>query len=118
MIEFQSWRQASPYLKISMGEDAAYFKQAIETGECKAWRLNHGKAYMITREEGAELVVCCLEGSGIHQVAPLIINIAKNAGFKGIRYHSKRAGMGRILQRYGFEEVERVYKVGLKDGRS
>jgi len=106
-----TWDEISLHVTESMRGEEAYFSEAIKQGECQAWRFNTTDIWMITRSEKNELVICCIEGKGLNQVAPQIIEVAKQGGFESIRFHTKRPALGRILARHGFNERERIYSL-------
>jgi len=108
-----AWDEIAPHVTKSMRGDEAYFCEAIKRGECQAWRFSLSNIWMITRSENKELVICCIEGEGLNQVAPQIIEVAKQGGFESIRFHTKRPALGRILARFGFNERERIYSLEL-----
>tara|TARA_R110001599_G_scaffold287356_2_gene489911 strand:+ start:6188 stop:6532 length:345 start_codon:yes stop_codon:yes gene_type:complete len=108
-----TWGEISPHVKSAMCGDDSYFEKAIESGQCQAWKFSNSDLWMITRSEGEELVVCCLEGSGLKDAAPQIIRAAAVGGFEKIRFHTKRPGLGKMLSGFGFEEFERIYKLEL-----
>lgn len=97
------------------GADLQEILVEIRQGRAEAWKVDGGMAWMVTRIErhatGRELVVMCLEGAGLHTLVPQIIERARGYGMTGIRAHSSRPGMGRMLARHGLGEVERVYRV-------
>lgn len=105
--------EIAPHIQQSAAEDLPVILTEIEQGECEAWRVDQGKAYMVTRIEHPELVVVCLEGRGLRQIAPDIIARARRLGLRSIRFHTSRPGMGRVMQAFGFTEAERVYRTRL-----
>ena len=108
-----TWGEISPHVKKSMLRDDHYFEKAISSGECQAWQFLESDLWMITRSEGSELVICCIEGAGLNAAAPQIIKAAVGGKFKTIRFHTKRPALGKMLSGFGFEEFERIYKLEL-----
>lgn len=104
-----TWGEIAPHVKSAMLGDDEYFKKAINSGECQAWRFLSGDLWMITRSEGEELVVCCIEGAGLKDAAPKIIEAARHGEFKTIRFHTRRPALGKMLHGFGFEELERIF---------
>jgi len=106
--------QARDYIATAAGPDLPEILAEVEQGQAEAWRIDGGKAYMVTRIEsgtqGHELVVVCFEGRSLRQYAEHIIDKARAAGCGSIRYHTDRPGMGRMLERFGFEVAETVYR--------
>ncbi len=50
--------------------------------------------------------IVAMTGKGLADAAPSIIERIAACGYREIRYHTYRKGMRRILNRFGFEEVE------------
>ena len=108
-----TWGEISTHVKGAMSGDDGYFEKAINSGQCQAWQFLGSDLWMITRSEGRELVVCCIEGSGLNDAAPQIIRAAVGGRFETIRFHTKRPALGKMLSGFGFEEFERIYKLEL-----
>lgn len=98
-------------LQPVMGSEAEQLqlKKQVACGLAEVWRIE--QVYMIVRQEGAELVICCLAGKGLLEVTPLIHEAAKQAGCETIRFHTDRPALARLLCEYGFYELERVYQM-------
>lgn len=103
-------------LDEALGADASLVFSEIKTGVCALWELNHGQVYMVTRGEDAQCVIVALAGCELHEVAQNIIDAVTASGFESLRFHTKRPGLGRMLERYGFSELERVYSLDLTGG--
>jgi len=101
--------QAASYLGQSLNGDDKSLRQLCDDGLAQCWRLQHGQAYMLTRVEYKELVVCCFEGQNLNEMAEHIINTAKSNGFTSIRFHTKRPALARLINKH-FEHVEHVFK--------
>lgn len=116
-LERLTWQQVAPYVGKACGNDAADIAADVESGNAEAWRIDDGEAYMVNRIErtatGKELVVMVLQGRGLRRIAPQIIEAARSVGCVTIRFHTTRPGMARMLKPFGFEEAERVYRVGV-----
>jgi hypothetical protein len=82
----------------------------VEHGHLKLWRFDGGRAWMVTREESSDLVVCCFQGTGLAQYAAIIYAAARASGFLGVRFFSARAGLARLLKAYGFLPELTVYR--------
>lgn len=97
------------------GNDACYFREAIRSGECEAWRINGGAAYMITRVETEAgkrvLVVCCFEGRDLKEAAIFIRNFGRENGFDHIRFHTEHKGLHRLISEVKPVYVETVFEV-------
>ncbi len=97
------------------------FGGEIQQGIAELWRINGGAAWMITRVEGSELVVCCLAGRDLLPVCAVLYRAASLRGLSSIRFHTGRRGLARLVNRGGYgasvEEIrpgERVYRVRVK----
>jgi hypothetical protein len=99
-------------LSRSGGDDIDEIKAQVEQGAvifefenlalavCRIDQLN-------TR---SEFVIVCLEGRGLHKIAPFLIGMAKRAGCHSIRVHTQRKGLSKMLERYQFKQDEIVLK--------
>ena len=96
-------------LRPAFGPDEREIVEEVKAGVAQCWTI--GKAAMITRREGDELVVVCLAGEGLKDIAPLICKAAKQAGCKTLRFHTKRPGLYRLLSNIGAELREYVFEV-------
>lgn len=102
---------------------AAEFARQVDAGIAELWKFG-ARTFAITRIEKCadhppELVVCCLKGDRLPSVARVLIAAAKRQGLGGIRFHTRRAGLGRMTRAFGFSELERVYFLdltGVSDG--
>jgi len=92
-----SFSQAESYLNKSLAGENALLRLECESGVSQCWRLFDGQAYMLTRSEGKELVVCCFEGRNLKEIALLIVEAAKCSGFTSIRFHTKRPAILKLF---------------------
>lgn len=97
-----------------LGKAMEEIKHQIKLGICDLWEVKeHG--YTITRAEldlggnPNEFVFVAGWGQNSLEVIEHFEKQARLKGFKGLRIHSSRVGMGRFLERVGFDEAERVY---------
>lgn len=71
---------------------------------------------------GSEIVIVAAGGRYPGQslyklITPWIEQIAANAGAQSLRGHTKRAGVGRLMENAGFAPVETVYRKEVQYGR-
>jgi len=99
-------------LRPTFGPDEPLIEADVKAGIAHCWRI--GQAAMITRREGSELVVMCLAGKGLRQIAPAICEAARRAGCSTIRFHTKRPGMWRLLREVGAELREYVFEIKVR----
>lgn len=104
-----SFLQAAPYLTKSLSGDDQVLRQQCDAGIAQCWRLQGGQAYMLTRSEKKELVVCCFEGKNLGEVISGVIFAAKRCGFTSIRFHTKRPAILKLLKQE-FSLVENIYR--------
>lgn len=105
--------QAAQGLKRALAKDGAFIAEEVRDGISQLWRVNAGESWVVTREEGAELVVVCLEGKDMVGITGAIIQNAKKAGFETMRAHTKRRGMMRALKRFNVKQREIVLELDL-----
>lgn len=107
--------EIAAHVSTAAGQDWRLIAEEIDSGSCEAWRVNAGEAFMVTRIEHRtnELVVVCFEGRGLRAVADAIMEQAKHIGCRSIRFHTGRPALGKMMQRFGFDELERVYRADL-----
>jgi hypothetical protein len=107
-----TFAQAAPYLSKSVGKDSVALEKQCNSGAAQCWRLQKGKAYMLTRAENKELVVCCFEGENLGEIITDVIQAVKESGFSSIRFHTKRPAILKLI-RQEFELVEYVFRRNL-----
>lgn len=107
-----SFAHAAPHLVISLDSDSEILKDQCERGISQCWEVGGGDAYMLTRSDGSELVICCFEGKNIKQAAPLIVKAATENGFKSIRFHTERPALARLINQQ-FKYVETIFRMKL-----
>lgn len=108
-VEKITFAQAAPYLAKSLQGDDLALKQQCDNGIAQCWRLQRGQAYMLTRAENKELVVCCFEGQNLGEIISSVIKAAKDSGFVSIRFHTKRPAILKLI-RQEFEVVEHIFR--------
>lgn len=110
-VKAVGWSDVRNRLKSSFEGDEKAIKRDVVTGQAQCWLI--GDCAMISRKDGAELVVMCIAGEGLKEVSPIIKAAAKRAGCKTIRAHVKRLGMARILEPIGMNVDEYILRVSL-----
>ena len=90
-----------------LGEDLEQIKKEVEQDICQLYMIkNHGLLIVRREFENSEFVFVAGTGKNAISVIKHFREIAKKEGFKKMRIHSKRKGMGRYLKQVGFVEVE------------
>jgi len=103
-------QQAEQGLSQTYYRDHDSIVSGVQLGVLELWRFDGGRAWMVTREESGDLVVCCFQGEGLREYAPHIFAAARRSGFRGIRFFTNRPGLARILSAYGFQPEQTVYR--------
>lgn len=113
MIEVKrvSWSEVVDQLRATFEGDEAEIKQDVDSGVAVCWRV--GGVVMITRRDGAELVVMCLAGGDLKSIGKVFFDAARKAGCKTMRFHTKRPALGRHLQEFGFKPSETIFRAAL-----
>lgn len=114
-IDFKRWQwceEAARGLDVAVGSDGDQISYEVKNCISKLWRVDNGRAWVVTREEGRELVLVCVQGCGVVAVVDAVIKKARKAGFKTMRAHTKRRGLLRMFEPVGAYEKEFV--IGLK----
>jgi hypothetical protein len=104
--------EAAAALAGAMAEDSEFIANEVKSGGAVLWCcVGHG--WLVTRQEGSELVFVAGAGINARDVIKLFISKKNKLKIKTCRIHSARRGMGKYLKKLGFKEVERVYKVAV-----
>lgn len=103
------------------GADLPLIRDQVKAGLAQLYRLQSQNTDLLvvargeTAVTGKELVIVCVQGKGMKDAGPALMEAAKRRGFETIRYHCENPAVQRLYQRYGFAgfEAERVYKIEL-----
>jgi hypothetical protein len=110
------WSEASKHLARALrGADAALEAEA-SSGAVEVWRVEHGggaPSWMVTRIEGAELVLVAYEGRELRQAARAVVAHARRKGFASIRFHAATPALARLVAEFRPVTVEIVSRVHL-----
>ena len=100
--------QAEAELMPAAFGDMPIVKAQTLAGECELFRLGGcASGWLITRQEGRELVLVMGAGTNARAVIHHCLVIAKKHNLT-VRAHIRRAGMKRIYERVGFRVREVV----------
>lgn len=92
--------------------DMAAIRADVESGAAVLWQgAGSSPGWIVTREEGDELVIVAGVGRNARPVLEFIRDQAAAAGMT-VRTHIKRPGLQRMYERLGFTERERVMSYG------
>lgn len=114
-IERAEWSaEAETGLNLTFRGHAEKVRQMVESEAAELWRINAGESWMVTRLEdvgqGMELNVICLQGRDIHPIVDLIFGVARVNECKFVRFHTQFRGLGRMLNRHGFELEDLIFR--------
>jgi len=101
----------APYVQRAAGQDWPVIKSEIEADISEAWRVNDGSFYMVTRVEKRGLIVVLAEGRGVFFNTKQIHKLAQIAGCKAVFFYTENRKMWRVVEKMGYQNVERVYKL-------
>jgi len=116
------WADNTPdLLRGSCAGEEDFIRSQVENGDAVLLRFEDSDAdiYAVIRAEteslGEEMVVMCVGGHGMDKTGLCLIELAKEHGFKSIRYHAKNIAVQKLYEKYGIagKEVERVYRLAL-----
>lgn len=112
-IERRAWcDEAEQGLRNAARGDMAVIRAEVQQGVSFLWRITGGSdGWLVTREEGAELVIVVGEGRNCRPVVQHCQRLADAAGMS-IRVHLTHPSLMKIYQRLGFVERERVFGYG------
>lgn len=95
-----TWTEAAPKLARALDCYLIGAEQEVTRGEAFPFKI--GKAYVLLRPEGDELVCVGFEGEHtLKEYAPIIAQFAQQIGARSIRIHTQRRGELRYLNSIG-----------------
>ncbi len=97
---------------MALGRDLSVIEQEVERGRSSLFFVQPN-TWIVTRAEGAELVIVALEGQELEKIMPLLIDSAKAQGFETMRAHVTRPGLEKYLKRWGVSRREIVLEMEL-----
>lgn len=99
-------------IKDAAGSDIISITQDVAAGRAELLQLDD--VTLVTRvedyPEGREVVIVCAQGKGLARQAQRLIDAARRIGAKSIRFHTSDPNLGRAARRWGYQEVQRIYK--------
>ncbi len=104
--------EAERALSRTFADDREGIVEGVNAGALELWKLNGGAAWMVTRAARGALTICCLEGEGLRDIAPVVYRIAQRNGLSKIEFFTARRGLARLLRAAGlrFVPVLTVYQ--------
>jgi len=114
VVQHFSW---SPFLAsglaFAVGDDEAEIAKQVNQGIAQAYSFDDARAFCVLRMDSSEFVVVCFEGEGLVDYCHLLIESARAARAKTIRFHTKNKAVGRMVREFGVEEKETVFSMSL-----
>lgn len=94
------------------GDDIISITQQVADGTAELLLLDD--VAVVTRvenyPEGREVVIVCAQGKGLARQTQRLIDAAARIGAKSIRFHTSDPRMGSAARRWGYTEVQRIYR--------
>lgn len=86
----------------------------VKNQNASFYQLSHsgGSVRFVGLVTDDDYLIYALSGKNLRNVAPEIIERVKQCGYRAIKFHTYKNGMRRILNMFGFCEVERVQHQG------
>lgn len=97
----------------ALRDDAPAIKAEVNNGtaELMSWG---DEFFTVTRSEktsrGVEMVLIAAAGKNAVKWCTQIEQVAKNAGYNSIRYHTQHKGLNRLVKSLNFQLLEKVYQ--------
>jgi hypothetical protein len=85
----------------------------IEAKVNELYRVNGGQSWLIVRVDGDALVVVCVQGAGLMDLAECLYEVMKEKGLKRALFWTRRPALARMLKRYGFQAKETLFEMKL-----
>lgn len=104
VAKYRSWNEhAEKGLCDVLGEDRDGIIEGVNEGRLELWELE-GSTWMVTCVESntQELIVCCLQGSGLRAVSDMLWRTMKQQGLRRARWFTKRPELASALKRAGY----------------
>jgi hypothetical protein len=111
-FEKRAWdAEAERGLSRTLGDYRDEMVRNIRDGVNELYRVNGGQSWLVTRVEGNALVVVCVQGSGLKDLAAVLHQAMQAHGLKRALFWTRRPALARMLKRYGFVEKETLFEM-------
>jgi hypothetical protein len=97
-------------LSETFGFDYDALVKGVNAGVLELWKLWDGEAWAITRVEAGTLTCCCYQGRDARAWMAWLMEQGRRMGLTAVVFYTKRRGLARMFQQYGFLEQETVYR--------
>lgn len=84
----------------------------VNSGKLELYKLDDGAAWLVTcvDVDTRELIVCCVQGQGLENIAPILYRIAQNNGLSAVRFFTTRPALARLLRPFPVRLLGYVYR--------
>jgi hypothetical protein len=111
-FEKREWdAEAERGLSRTLGDYRDEMVRNIRDGVNELYRINGGQSWLVTRVEGKALVVVCVQGSGLKDLAAVLHQAMQAHGLKRALFWTQRPALARMLKRYGFAAKETLFEM-------
>lgn len=115
-FERVSWsREALDALAAALptADDRHVIACQVLDGICRLWKIDGGKAWMVTRVEnpGPELVIVAYQGERCREVMGIVHAEATRQSIRNLRFHTPYPWLIRMFSDYDLEPMEYVIRV-------
>lgn len=103
--------EAERGLSGALGPDRDEIAAEVNAGKVELWRINDGKAWLVTCVTRDELIVSCVQGEGLIELGHVLMRLARDNGLRSIRFFTSRPGLARLLRAFSPRPIGTVYCV-------
>jgi hypothetical protein len=86
----------------------------VNAGRLELFEVNGGEMWLVTCVAAGELVICCVQGRGLKQLADVLVSVARRQGLTRIRWFTRRPALRRHLRPLEVKLAGYVYHVDLQ----
>lgn len=101
-------------LALTLTDDRASLVADVNAGRVELWEIDDGACWLVTCVAAGELVICCVQGTGLRPLAAVLVGIARRQGLHRIRWFTKRPALQRMLKQLQPTLAGYVYHVDLQ----
>lgn len=110
-LERLTAEQVAPFVQVAAAGDWPLIADEINRGQAEAWCMDEGRAHLVTRVDDRGMVIVLAEGRGVIANDQALRELARKKGAKAVLFHISRPSFFRVVERLGYEQIERVYRV-------
>lgn len=94
--------RAAQGLSGVLGEDGDSIADGVDAGRLELWEVDAGALWMVTCVDGEELIVCCMQGQGMRDIARVLWQTMTQQKLKRARLFTQRPVLADALKRMGY----------------